>query len=73
MNGDGRDRPVTYRDPVDATGPLDLDAAAQAGWLTRATMTGLKPVRRYSSARFVLDVLDEDRGGALRMPGSTTP
>ena len=72
MNDDGGDRPMTYRDPVDATGPIDLDAAAEAGWLTRATASGLKPVGRHASGRLVLDVLEEDRGGAPRVPGSIT-
>jgi hypothetical protein len=54
---------MSYRDPVDETGQIDLDAAAEAGWLTRATSTsGLNPMRRHLAVRPVLDVLDEDRG-----------
>jgi len=54
-----RGRPVAVLGPP--VGAVDLDAAAQAGWLTPATGAGLKPVRRHRSARAVLDVLDEDR------------
>lgn len=38
---------------------VDLEAAADAGWLTRATSTGLKPVRRLQPVRPVQDALDE--------------
>ena len=54
-----RGRPVAVLGPP--LGCVDLDAAAEAGWLTRATTTGLRPVRRQSSARSVQSVLDEDR------------
>jgi hypothetical protein len=65
---------MTYRAPVDVTGQIDLDAAADAGWLTRATSTsGLKPARRHQAVRPAMDVLDEDRGGGRRRPGRTTP
>lgn len=54
-----RGRPVAVLGPP--VGSVDLDAAAEAGWLTPATGPGLTPVRRHRSARAVLDVLDEDR------------
>lgn len=51
--------------PIAVLGPLasgvDLDAAAEAGWLTRATASGLEPVRRHRPIRSIQDVLDEDR------------
>ncbi|HEX6238702.1 MAG TPA: hypothetical protein VFZ68_15985 [Acidimicrobiales bacterium] len=42
-------------------GTVDLDAAAEAGWLTPASSTGLKPIRRHRPIRSVQEVLDEDR------------
>lgn len=52
--------------PIALLGPLitavDLDAAAEAGWLRRATRTGLSPIRRHRARRPVQEVLDEDRG-----------
>lgn len=54
-----RGRPVAVLGPP--VGSVDLEAAAEAGWVTPATGHGLKPVRRHRSARAVLDVLGEDR------------
>lgn len=54
-----RGRPVAVLGPP--IGTVDLDAAAEAGWLTRATSTALKPVRRHQPVRSVQEVLDEDR------------
>jgi prevent-host-death family protein len=54
-----RGRPVAVLGPL--VGAVDLDAAAEAGWLTRASSSGLKPVRRHQPLRSVQDVLDEDR------------
>jgi prevent-host-death family protein len=55
-----RGRPVAMLGPP--IGCIDLDVAADAGWLTRATSpSGLKPVRRRSAVRPVLDVIAEDR------------
>jgi len=54
-----RGTPIAMLVPL-ASG-VDLDAAADAGWLTRATATGLEPVRRYRPIRSIQDVLDEDR------------
>ena len=54
-----RGRPVAMLVPP--IGSVDLDAAAAAGWLTRATKPGLEPVRRHRPLRSIQDVLDEDR------------
>jgi prevent-host-death family protein len=54
-----RGKPVAVLGPP--IGRVDLDAAAEAGWLTRATSEGLRPVRRHPPVRSVQDVLDEDR------------
>ncbi|MBK5221575.1 MAG: type II toxin-antitoxin system prevent-host-death family antitoxin [Acidimicrobiia bacterium] len=54
-----RGRPVAMLGPP--IGQVDLDAAADDGWLTPATTTGLAPVRRHRAVRSVLEVLDEDR------------
>ncbi len=54
-----RGRPVAVLGPP--VGRVDLTAAAEAGWLTPASASGLEPVRRHRSDRSVLDVLDEDR------------
>lgn len=54
-----RGRPVAVLGPP--IGGVDLDAAAQAGWLTRSTRSGLGPVRRQRSPRSIQAVLDEDR------------
>jgi prevent-host-death family protein len=52
-----RGRPVAVLGPP--IGAVDLDAAA--GWLTRATVKGLRPTRRFVAVRPVQEVLDEDR------------
>lgn len=54
-----RGRPVAVLGPP--IGQVDLQAAADAGWLTPARSPGLAPVRRHRSARSVDDVLAEDR------------
>lgn len=54
-----RGRPVAVLGP--RLGRVDLDLAAEAGWLTPASSKGLKPVGRHSADRSVLEVLDEDR------------
>jgi prevent-host-death family protein len=54
-----RGKPIAMLGPL--AGGVDLDAAAEAGWLTRATATGLEPVRRHRPIRSIQDVLDEDR------------
>ena len=54
-----RGRPVAILGPP--IGTIDLDAAADAGWLTKASRTGLRPVRRHTPERSVQQVLDEDR------------
>jgi prevent-host-death family protein len=56
-----RGRPVAVLGPPINT--IDLEAAITAGWVTRATTTGLRPVRRFSSEGSVLQVLAEDRDG----------
>ncbi len=55
-----RGRPVAVLGPP--VGAVDLDAAVAAGWVTPATRTGLRPVRRQPGRGTVLDVLGEDRG-----------
>lgn len=42
---------------------VDLEAAAEAGWLTRATASARKAVPRHKSLRSIQQVLDEDRNG----------
>ena len=54
-----RGRPVAVLGPP--IGRVDLAAAAEAGWLTPASATGLAPVRRHRPVRSVREVLDEDR------------
>lgn len=54
-----RGRPVAVLGPP--IGTVDLDAAAEAGWLSPATATNLSPVRRRAAVRPVLEVLDDDR------------
>lgn len=55
-----RGRPVAVLGPT--IGRVDLEAAAEAGWLVPASARGLAPVRRWPSRRSVQSVLDEDRG-----------
>lgn len=54
-----RGRPVAVLGP--RIGAVDLDVAAEEGWLTPARRTGLGPVRRQAASRSVQEVLDEDR------------
>ena len=54
-----RGRPIAVLGPP--LGIVDLDAAAEAGWLTRATSAGLKPVRRHAASGSIQAALDEDR------------
>lgn len=54
-----RGRPVAVLGPP--VGSVDLGAAVDAGWLTPASASGLKPVRRHPADRSVLEVLDADR------------
>jgi prevent-host-death family protein len=54
-----RGRPVAVLGPVlDA---IDLAAAVEAGWVTPASTSGLRPVRRYRSRSSVEQALAEDR------------
>jgi prevent-host-death family protein len=55
-----RGRPIAVLGPP--LGAVDLRAAAEAGWLTPASSSGLRPVRRFEASMPVLDVLAEDRG-----------
>lgn len=54
-----RGRPVAVLGPV--LGNVDLADAAEAGWLTRASHSGLGPARRHRAAGSIQGVLDEDR------------
>ena len=54
-----RGRPVAVLGPP--LGRVDLQAAAEAGWLTPAAAPGLAPVRRHPPVRPTSDALDEDR------------
>jgi prevent-host-death family protein len=54
-----RGRPVAVLGPP--VGAVDLDTAIDAGWVTRATSPGLRPVRRHRSQGTVLQSLAEDR------------
>lgn len=54
-----RGRPVAVLGPP--VGRVDLQAAADAGWLTPARSPGLAPVRRHRPVRSVDDVVAEDR------------
>lgn len=54
-----RGRPVAVLGPP--VGRVDLDAAAAAGWLTPASSSGLKPVRRHQPIGSIQEVLAEDR------------
>lgn len=54
-----RGRPVAMLVPL--VGTVDLELAAEAGWLTLASSSGLKPIRRRTPVRSVQEVLDEDR------------
>lgn len=54
-----RGRPVAVLGPL--VGGVDLEAAAEAGWLTPARASGLVPIRRHRASRSVEDALAEDR------------
>jgi prevent-host-death family protein len=54
-----RGRPVAVLGPP--LGRVDLQAAAEAGWLTPASATGLAPVRRHPPVRPTAEALAEDR------------
>ncbi|MGH9114079.1 MAG: type II toxin-antitoxin system Phd/YefM family antitoxin [Acidimicrobiales bacterium] len=54
-----RGRPIAVLGPV--LEPVDLTAAVAAGWVTPASSTGLRRVRRYRAARGTLQTLAEDR------------
>lgn len=54
-----RGRPVAVLGPV--LGAVDLAGAAEAGWLTLASRSGLEPARRHRATGSVQGVLDEDR------------
>jgi prevent-host-death family protein len=54
-----RGRPVAVLGPP--MGRVDLRSAAEAGWLTPAAASGLRPVRRHRALRSVQEVLAEDR------------
>lgn len=56
-----RGRPVAVLGPP--IGRVDLSTAVEAGWVTPAGSTGLRPVRRRRSDLSVMDVLGEDRDG----------
>jgi prevent-host-death family protein len=54
-----RGRPIAVLGPV--LDVVDLQAAVEAGWVTPASETGLRPVRRYRSTSSVEQALAEDR------------
>jgi prevent-host-death family protein len=54
-----RGKPVATLGPL--LGKMDLSDAVAEGWVTAASATGLRPVRRHRSVRRTEDVLDEDR------------
>jgi prevent-host-death family protein len=54
-----RGRPIAVLGP--ALDVVDLDAAVEAGWVTPASATGLRPIRRYRSTSTVEQSLAEDR------------
>jgi prevent-host-death family protein len=54
-----RGRPIAVLGPVLTS--VDLDAAVEAGWVTPASASGLRPVRRYPSRSSVEQALAEDR------------
>jgi prevent-host-death family protein len=55
-----RGRPVAVLGPP--LGPVDISAAVAEGWVTPATRSGLRPVRRHASRGSVMQALNEDRG-----------
>jgi prevent-host-death family protein len=54
-----RGRPVATLGPP--LGTVDLEAAAQEGWVTRASASGLSHTRRFSARMPIADALAEDR------------
>ncbi|MBW3546945.1 MAG: type II toxin-antitoxin system prevent-host-death family antitoxin [Actinobacteria bacterium] len=54
-----RGRPIATLGP--AFDAVDLSDAVSAGWVTPASTTGLRPVRRHRPATSVQRSLDEDR------------
>ena len=54
-----RGRPIAVLGP--ALDAVDLHAAVEAGWVTPASATGLRPVRRYRARSTVEQSLAEDR------------
>ncbi len=54
-----RGRPIAVLGPV--LDVVDLAAAVEAGWVTPASASGLRPVRRYRSGSSVEQSLSEDR------------
>lgn len=54
-----RGRPVAMLVPL--VGQIDLQAAAEAGWVQPATADGLRQVERRRAGRSVFDALQEDR------------
>lgn len=54
-----RGRPIATLGP--AFDAVDLSDAVSAGWVTPASTTGLRPVRRHRPATSVQQSLDEDR------------
>lgn len=54
-----RGRPIATLGP--ALDAVDLRDAAEAGWVTPATSTGLRSIQRQSPIGSVQQVLDEDR------------
>ena len=54
-----RGRPIATLGPV--LGPVDLQAASQAGWLTLPTSSGLAAIVRHQGSSSIQQVLDSDR------------
>lgn len=54
-----RGRPIATLGP--ALDSVDLSEAVAAGWVTPASTTGLRPVRRHPPTGSVQHSLDEDR------------
>lgn len=54
-----RGRPIAVLGPIGA--PVDLSTGIEEGWITPASATGLRPVRRFRGTAPVLDVLAADR------------
>lgn len=54
-----RGRPIAQIRPL--PGQVDLEVAANAGWLTLAKSPGLTPIVRQKADRSIREVLDDDR------------